>query len=244
MSLSNLKSNPAVETESDNLGGGSRNVESGLYDMTVEVAYIGTSAGGATSLNLQLKGDDGSEVSQTLWVASGNAKGNKTTYKDKEGKEHNLPDFNHANALCLLSIGKELGDLDTEEKVIKLFDFDARKELPKAVPMVTELLGARIKAGIIKQIVDKNAKNDAGVYVPTGEVREENVIDKMFREKDGLTVAEIRAKSTEAEFCTKWKEKWTGVTRDRSTPTAGKGAVAGSPAASGGAAAPATSLFK
>lgn len=85
-------------------------------------------------------------------------------------------------------------------------------------------------------------KNADGKYVPSGEVREENEIDKIFRATDGMTVAEIRANATEAVFATSWKDKWTGVTKDRTTKQAA-GSTAGAPTPQGAAAKPTTSLF-
>ena len=241
MALDNLKTNKDVANESDVLGG-SRTLESGVYLMEVEIAYIGKSAGGAMSLNLHLKTENNMVVQQTLWITSGDAKGNKNTYTDRTGKEQYLPGFNQANALCLLTVGDELSDVvdKAEDKVINLYDYDAKKELPSKVAMLTALLGQKIKIGMIKQIVDRNVKNDAGAYVPSGETREENEIDKMFHESDDLTVAEIRAEATEAAFMESWSKKWTGIERNRATATATTGAKAGAPGAAGK---PSTSLF-
>lgn len=240
MSLKNLQESSNVEKDKDSVGGTSFVVESGAEEYEIELAYIGKSQSGATSLTLHLK-RDGAMVRQTLWVTSGDAKGNKTSYTDAKGKEHNLPGFSIANGLCLLTVGKPLAEMDTEEKVVKLYDFDAGKEMPVAVEALTELHGQHVIAGVIKQIVDKTKKNDAtGQYEPTGETREENEIDKFFRAKDGLTKTEIEGGVTEPTFLNTWKAKWTGVTRNKAKGASASGAVAGAPVA----AKPTTSLFK
>lgn len=227
--LDNLKTSATVEQESDSVGGAFL-LDSGAYDMVVDLAYLSKSAGGALSLNLHLKGEGNSLIRNTLWITSGDAKGNKNTYKDREGKDQYLPGFNQANSLALLTVGKEIGDLETETKVVNLYDFDKKKELPTKVEVYTDLLNQDITVGLIKQIVDRNVKDDAGNYVPSGQTREENEIGKLFRFSDKMTTAEIRSEAPDATFLEKWKEKWTGNTRDRSSGTAAStGTTAGAP---------------
>lgn len=239
--LSNLKTDDSIQEETDVLGGGFKPLETDLYDFTVDTAYVGTSQGGAMSLNLTLKTDTNQTVRQTLWMTSGTAKGCKNYYEDAKGNRKYLPGFNSANSLCLLTVGKEIGDLDPEEKVINLYDYDAKKELPTKVQMIVELLDQEITAGVIKQIVDKNVKDGNGNYVPSGETREENEIDKFFRTRDGMTVAEIKAKAEEPVFKNQWVAKNQGVTRNKAKGASG---TAGTPASAPAAASkPTKSLF-
>lgn len=204
--LENLKSDKSIDNESDMLGG-NRVLESDAYEMAIEMAYTDKSAGGAMSLNLNFKGKNGETLRQTLWMTSGTAKGGNNFYLDKSGKKQYLPGFNQANSLCLLTVGKEISELSTETKTLNLYDFKLKKEVPTQKEVVMALIGQSVKLGVMKQIVDKTAKNDAGEYVPTGETREENDINKIFRAKDGLTSAEIRAEETEPKFLTRWLEK-------------------------------------
>lgn len=240
--LAGLATQEDIVQETDSLGGGSRILESGLYKSKIQVAYLEKSKGGALGLVLHLETDSGQDLRQTLWVASGDAKGNKTYYVNAKNEKHFLPGYLHANSICLLTCDKEISQMATEEKVIKLYNFDAKAEVPTKVNMLVDLIGKEIAAGVIKQTVDKNVKNADGKYVPSGEVREENEIDKIFRATDGMTVAEIRANATEAVFATSWKDKWTGVTKDRTTKQAA-GSTAGAPTPQGAAAKPTTSLF-
>lgn len=227
--LSNLATDDSIENEKDSLGSGSRVRESGLYPMTIDLAYVTKSKSEALALNLVLK-DGAGEIKQQLWMTSGKEKGCKNYY-EKDGEKFYLPGFLQANALCLLTVGKEISVLDTEDKVISLYNFDAKSEVPTKVPMLTELLGKEILVGLIKQTVDKNVKDATGNYVPSGETRDENEVDKMFRASDRKTTAEIRAGS-EAEFADKWAEKWAGKTKDKSTK--GAAGTAGAPAKAGG----------
>lgn len=215
MSLAALKTDDTIHNEKDSVGGGAGTVESGLYNSTVKMAYLGESSGGAMSLTLHLNTDSG-EIRHTTYITSGRAKGQKNYY-EKDGEKNYLPGFNVANSLCLLTVGKEISEMVTEDKVIKIYDFTAKEEVPTTVPVLTELLGQPIIAGIIKQTVDKNknvaAEGAAKDYQPTGETRDENEIDKFFKASNGLTTAEIRAGATEPAFRDTWSTINTGVTK-------------------------------
>jgi hypothetical protein len=208
------------------------------------MAYIQKSKGGALGLFLTLVTEDKKEIRQTLWMTSGDSKGNKNFY-EKDGEKFYLPGFNAANGLALLTLGKEISELDTEQKVINLYSPDAKAEVPTKVDVIMDLLNQEVIAGIIKQTVDKNVKNEAtGEYVATGETREENEIDKFFRAKDKMTTAEIRAQAEAPVFYTTWGTKHTGVTRNKAKGAAA-GGTAGVPKAAGatGTAKPGKSLF-
>lgn len=242
--LSNLAPSNDIANERDSVGGNGP-MDSGLYPMTVGLAYITKSAGGALGLNLTLKNDNGREVRQTLWMTSGTAKGCKNYYEDKNGAKQYLPGFIHAEALALLTVGKSISELDTETKVVNVYSPEAKAEVPTKVEMVMDLLDKEILVGLIKQTVDRTKKNEAtGVYEPTGETRDENEIDKFFRAHDKMTTAEIRAQAEEAAFVNTWAAKWEGKTRERSKGAAAGTGAAGAPKAAPAAVKkPATSLF-
>lgn len=248
--LASLKAEDGVKVaeDKDTLGGGFGPIESGAYRAKIGMAYVAKSTGGALGLFLTLLvGEENKEVRQTLWMTSGNAKGNKPYYT-KDGENFPLPGFSAANSLAALTTGMPMADLDTEEKVIKLYNSEAKADVPTKVDAVTALIGQEIVVGIIKQTVDKSQKNEAtGEYVATGETRDENEIDKFFCAKDGfenMTTTEIKAKGT-AEFYPEWTKKWTGVTRMKAKGAAAGGTAGapGKPAAAGGTAKPKSSLF-
>lgn len=230
--LSNLATDESIKNETDSVGGGGP-VETALYPAEVSLAFVKKSAGGALGLNLHLKLDNGHEHRETLWVQSGDAKGNKNFYENAQGEKKYLPGFMTANSLTLLGIGKEISQLDTEEKVVKLYSLDAKADVDTKVDMVMDLIGARIIVGLQKQIVDKNQKGDDGVYRPTGETREINEIDKFFREKDKLTTAEIRAGAEEPAFYNTWDQKMTGKTRNKASAANDANGAQGAPVVQG-----------
>lgn len=241
--LANLTTQDDINHETDSVGGV---LDSGLYGTTVDMAYLQKSKGGALGVVLTLKDvANGREHRETVYVTSGDAKGNKNYY-ERDGQKHYLPGFNLMNSLCLLTVGKELGELAPVKKTVKVFDFDAGKELPKEVDVLEELLGQEALVGIKKVIEDKRQRGDDGQYHPTGETREKNELDKVFRAKDKMTTAEIRAQAEEAAFYATWEQKWAGKTHDKSTKDAGQAgapATGGSAPAAGGSSKPTQSLF-
>lgn len=243
--LATLSTDSSIAEERDSVGSGGV-LDSGLYPAKVALAYITKAASEAMGLVLTLKTESGREIRQTLWMTAGKAKGGNNFYIDKNGEKHYLPGFNHANSLALLTVGKEISQLGTETKVVNVYSPEAKAEVPTKVEMIMDLLNQDILVGLLKQTVDKNQKNDAGVYVPTGETREENEIDKLFRATDRMTTAEIRAQVEEAAFATTWEQKWAGKVRNKAKGASANAGTPGAPKAAGAPAAakkPATSLF-
>lgn len=237
--LSTLSTDAAIADETDSLGSGSV-FDSGLYKCSIDLAYINKVESGALGLVVHLKTENKRELRQTLWMTSGTAKGGKNYY-EKDGEKIYLPGFLQANALSLLTIGKEISSLDTETKVVKLYSPQEKKEVPTKVEVLVDLLNQEILVGVIKQKVSKTKKNAAtGEYEATDETRDENDIDKLFRARDRMTTAEIRAQETEAKFCDSWEKRWTGITKDRTKASRDAKAAPGAPAATKK---PATSLF-
>lgn len=249
--LSNLSTSNDIADEKDSVGG-SRIRESGLYPMTINLAYLTKSTNGALALNLLLADDDG-DVRQQLWITNRNG---ENTYTDRKGDKQYLPGFNMANSLCLLTVGKEISTLDTEDKVINLYNFETKGDVPTKVAMIVDLLGKEILVGLLKQTVDKNKENpnfDSSKpehkdtnpkYVPSGETRDENEVDKLFRAEDRMTSSEIKAQAAEAVFVETWNKKWAGVVRMKAKGASGAAGTAGAPKPGAAAASkPTQSLF-
>ena len=220
----NLQLKDTIEHDGDFVGGGSRVLETDVYPLTIDMAYMDVSTGGAMSFNITLKGKNKEVLRETMYITSGTAKGCKNTYVNKKTQqEHYLPGFSQANNLCLLAIGKNISELVPEDKVLSLYDHTAKKEMPQTKKVLTALLGAAISVAVEKQIVDKTAKSGEqdsfgnDIYVATGETREQNEIIKTFQAVTNLTAAEIRAKITEPTFMTKWIELNKGNVKDKST---------------------------
>lgn len=231
MSLfSTLQTDDKIENETDNLGGGGA-LESGIYLASVNMAYAIKSQGGALGVVLILKTENNREIRETLWVTSGDSKGNKNYYETKDGERRYLPGFNHFQALSLLTAGVEASQLESEDKMVNVYSPEAKKEVPTSVPVLVELLDKDVYVGLFKQTVDKRQKGNDGQYHPTGETRDENEINKFFRAQDKMTTAEIRGQAEQATFFDDWQDKWTGVTLDKTAKDSGNSGTAGAPPA-------------
>ena len=235
MSIFSNLSSKGLETQTDTLGGYSP-LESGAYDAEIKALYVTTSASGAMALNL-VADVEGREYRETIYITNKNKENFFTSAKT--GKKVPLPGFTIINDLCLCAIGKELCELETETKVVKVYDFETKQELPKEVPMVTDVLGSRVCLGILKEVVDKNVKSGDS-YVPSGETREQNTINKVFHAETHMTVKEALDGKKEAIFYDKWVKKHAGQTVNRSKGATG---TAGAPKKPAAAAAPKKSLF-
>lgn len=227
MSIFGNLTNEGLEETTDRLGGFQIRATD-IYPATIKAAYAGQSAGGARNVTIVVELPDG-EYSETIYVT--NKKGeNWFLNQNDKSKKVPLPGFTTVDDICLVTTGKPLAEQDSEEKVVKIYDFDERKELPKAVPMLVDLIGQTLFLGIVQQTVDKNQKNEStGEYEPTGETRDENVIEKVFHDPTKMTVVEARQGATEPVFFEKWLSKNKGNVRNRAKGASGNGGNSGRP---------------
>jgi len=203
--LSKFTQDDKAEGEKDTLGGFLR--DSDATKFKIDVAYLSQSSGGAMSLTLHAVDDNNKEYRETIYFT--NKQGQ--TYWERDGKRNNLPGFNLIQAICLLAGRKPLSEMTSEDKDIKVYDFEQQREVVKTMPTLKELTNADVVLGILRVIEDKKKKNEAtGVYEPTGETRELNKIDKVFRAGCNRTVTEIQAGEETGSFIDKWLDKHKG----------------------------------
>lgn len=232
----NLKSE-GLEESQDRLGGGYQPVETDIYTGVIKALYAGKSAGGAMSVTLVLALEGGKEHRETFYVT--NKKGeNFFLNKDDKTKKVGLPGFTIVDELCLVTSGFPLAEQKTEEKVINLYDFEAKKELPKGVEMLMDCIGKEVSLGILKELHNKNEKK-GDEYVATAEVIERNATDKVFHTESKMTVVEIRNGAEEPKFWGNWLDKNKGQVRDRREIKDGQaGKTSGPPKAGDSSSAP------
>lgn len=231
-----------LEEVTDVVGGGGL-VDTGIYAGTIKLAYAGKSQNSdAQSVTVHIE-VNGLEVRETLWVTNKKGENFYVDKKDKD-KRHELPGYTAIDQLCLLATNAPLAEQEFKEKVVELYNFEERKNVPTEVPVLTALIDKPIKAAIVRQIVDKTAKDSNGVYQPTGETREENIFEK-FLHSDNRSVTEIKNGVDEAKWAPKWLEKNDGQTRNRAKGAEGKSGAPGGAGAGAAASSPkpATSLF-
>lgn len=215
--LGNVKTDNSVE-DKDTLGGGFI-VDTGVHKMMIELAYIEKMQSGSVAMHLHLKSvENGALVRTKDYIVSSDAKGNKTTYTDKEtGKELPLPSFSLMTSLAQVTAGCNIEDLTEEERVVERWDFDTSSNVPQKTTVLKELIDKPVQVGIIRQKVHKRKEVD-GNWIDTPEVKEENKVEKFFRAADGLTQTEIKAGATEASFKQKWADRYGTDTIDKTDP--------------------------
>lgn len=240
MSLfANMKSD-GLEKAEDRLGGFVVH-DTDVYPAKIKLAFAGKSDGGAQFITFHFALEGGKEYRETVYFT--NKKGeNWFMHKDDKTKKVPLPGFTLVNDLCLIGSNKELHEQETEEKVINLYDREAKKELPTKVIVLTELLNTDVAVGIVNNLEYKQVKDSQGIYVDSDETVNNNALHKVYHPELKVTVVEAQ-NGQEPTYQDKWLEKNKGTVIDR---TKKKGvATKPSPAPqAGGTATPArASLF-
>lgn len=234
MSLDIFKTGTDVEVqeEKDSVGGFQR-WETDLYRATLKAAFLGeykapagkTKGSKYIEVVIELMDAEGNKLehSEREVVWSANTEG--AFYIDKKtGKKKQLIGLSKMNSLGMLLTGKKLETSVFETKVHKVYDADAKGEVNKELPTLTEWCGKPIHVGLLK--VTENKQTKAGnKYVNTNEEREINVVDKYFDE-DKRSLLEVQGDKP-ASFCEDWIAANQGKTRNKFKPVAGAAPVAG-----------------
>ncbi len=222
-----------LEQAEDRLGGFAA-LETDAYTGKIILAYAGKSDGGATNVTVHFD-HGGTEYRETVYVS--NKKGeNWFPNKQDPTKKVPLPGFTVINDICLMLTNKELADQDTEEKMVKIYDYDERKEVPKSVQVLVDLLGGEVTLGIQNTLKNKGVKQGDGSYVDGPEERNENNIVKVFHEPTKMTVQEATSGATEAAFYPAWVERNKGKVIDKRSNKDGQAGSTNRPGAKAGAA--------
>ena len=210
MSLNNLNDVEGVEDEQDRVAGNNTPLVSNIYDMNITMMYADESKGGATSVTVIGETANGERIKETLWVTSGRAKGGKPYYLDRNNKKQFLPGYLIANAITLFLTGKKLGNALHEPKMVNIYDFEAKKEIPQTREVYTGVTSStKLVALGIQQIIDDkkqdvSGEGEAADWQPTGITFLKNEIKKVFHAENHLTVQEVQAKMTDPAFYDKW----------------------------------------
>ena len=225
--------NDGLEKSEDRLGGsGFGAVETDLYKAVIKAMYAGVSGSGAQNVTVIATLENGKEYRETVYVTDRN--GNNWFHPKKGDGSRNtalknpLPGFTVIDDICMCTTEKPLCDQDFEEKVFNVYDFEAKKELPKNVQMATDVIGKTVTLAIQKSIENKSVK-DGDKYVPTADTREVNNIEKVIHTESGFTYAEVRESAEEPKFAAEWLEKNKGQTRDKRSIKDGAAGQPGKP---------------
>lgn len=228
MTLFKGLSDQGLEQAQDRLGG-FQPLNTDIYLATIRAAYAGKSAGGAVSITI-LADIGGREYRETVYVT--NKQGENFFYNPQDkSKKVPLPGFTVINDICLIAAEKPLSQMDTEEKVINVYDPEQKKEMPKPVQMLVDLIGKTVALGIVRQLENKTEKNNEGTYVPVAETRESNFTEKVFHPELKLTVVEATNGKDKPEFWDSWLGNKKDQVRDKRTIKDGQAGAKGAPKA-------------
>jgi len=217
MSLFATLSNDGLEKDQDIVGGGVQRLNSDIYPGKLKAVYITRTKDNGLMANVLFtpEGED-HEYKEAFYIANGKGQ----NYYEKNDKKFPYPGFTVINDLCIITTGKPLSEQDTEDKVFKLYDYDAKQEVPTTVPVISALLDTEATFVIRKCEEFKQVKTDNG-YVDSDEIITTNEVIKVLYD-DGATVAS----NSEPVYAEAWLEKWKNVTYDKTkgkTPKVTKG---------------------
>lgn len=204
-----------VEEQSIERVGGGYAWESGVYDIATKLVYLDQAESGAVSFNFIVTNNEGKELKETLWIKSGNAKGNKTFYTGKDGIDRPLPGYAVANSMCVALAGISLAQAiaGAEKKTVNVYNAEQKKEVPTERPVLMPLLNKKGKVAVHQIKEAKQKKDESGKYVDTGDTRTVNE-SKFFGNSEGRTAEEITGDKP-AEMFEKWAARNTGQVIDK-----------------------------
>lgn len=168
-----------------------RTVDTDIYGATIKMIFAGQAKSGARNVTIQLKLDNGKDYNETIYLSN---KEGKNTY-EKDGKEYYLPGYLLVNNLAIMTTDKPLAELESEveTRTVKLYDFDAKKEVSTDVPAVIPMIGKKVLIAIQEEEFEKQKMNDTTKkYEGTGEVGIKNVIVKAYDPETKRTAVEMR----------------------------------------------------
>jgi hypothetical protein len=232
----NLPTGVKVEEERD--VSGFAPLPSGVYEGVMQLGYLGKSDKGALSATFLVKADN-RVVSQTIYYSN---RDGDFTYKSKtDGSMQPLPGYSQVDAILLAVTGKGITEQELVEKVVTIYDYTARKEVPSKRSVFEDTINKPVAVGI-NHISEEKTTKESGYKDGTGEFRQFNEFTKWFNPETGLTNTETKAGAKEPKFLATWKSNNTGNIIVRKA--ANTGATQGTTGAPVGAApAPASSLF-
>lgn len=245
MSIFGAHTTEGIEEVKDRLGGGFEVYDSGIYEATVKLAYAGKSnTAGSKSESITVLFDlDGKEYRETFWIT--NKEGLNYKVNDNNKKEMQAG-FAYMDNLSLILTGNPLNKQATEEKMVKIYNFEQKKDIPESRHTLIDWEGKTITLALFKNLVNKQVKQPNGDYKDTADTRETNSIANFFDPKTRMTVQEAKSGKTTGEFCAAWEAKHSGKVNDRrKIKDGGSAGSAGAPgqAPAAEAAAPRQQLF-
>ena len=177
--------------------------DTGLYQALLKYAYFGTTKKGDPFVNLVIEING---ITKTFPVYIMYSDTHTTTKKGPDGKIKSMPGYVQMNSLAYILTDKTFDQImdNQEEKVVKVFNWNTRKEEPVNVMALTDLCNKKICVGIKKMLKHKTALVN-GQYLPTTDTFHTNEIDRFYTEDGRL--AKEKAEGIEASYALNFKKK-------------------------------------
>lgn len=167
--------------------------ESGVYIGVIKMAKVLQASSGAVGIAIEIKTEDKKTARLTEWIQSGDTKGNKTTYTDKDGNEINLPGLTKIKNLNFLITGV-FGIPQSQLKEIKEYDWELKQEVSAQREVIVDWLDKPIGFCLMLTMEDKY--NDESNFVTKQVVEHffDPVTDQFGSEKIASKPAELKQK--------------------------------------------------
>lgn len=191
-----------IEASKDSLGGFNR-LPSGIYEGTIKTLFVRKLASGTYQATVIADLGDHGEYREQLYITNKEGK----NYSEFNGKKRFRAGYTIVNDITLVTTGKNLYELEPEDRTFKIYDFDAKEEVPTSVPTIIECMGEEIALAITLTKEFKRKQDDSGEWVDTDETVELNKIAKVFYPKDMATVNE-RNSNADVSFAEAWLAKY------------------------------------
>lgn len=220
-------------------------LDTGAYPGTISMAYVYRTASGATMCAIQVAFDSGKEATFTDCIVSGNAKGNKNYYIDRNGSKQYMPGYINIRNIHGVATGEfDLAKAATDTRKVKPIHRKADENELEDVAALVDMIGKRMVFAVQEIRKNKQAKTDTGSYANLPE-------EQLINEVVGGACANIDTRctyneavaGTEAKYLDSWTARNAGKLKDKyvavsqASPFAGDTATA-SPAASTAPASP------
>lgn len=191
----------------EDIVGGFSPLATNVYSGKIKLVYMGQSNKGAECVTVVLD-IEGREYRETIYVSSapvpekdGKPAQPAKYYYTRNDKEYPMPGLRTLMDICELSAGKSFKKVgeSLQDKLVKVYDYDQKKEVPKNVPVITDLIDKPIMVAI--RHTQEPKYNDASKII------DKNDIAKIFDPQTGKTLTE-KLEDKEPLFKEEWLNKW------------------------------------
>lgn len=188
-------------------------LDTDLYKGNIKLAYLAIHESKAKGIvfEFDLGGGKTLKIEQIISTKEGK----NTFVNSKTKKTAPLAGFTVVDDICTVTTGKGLKGQPTEQKMVKVYNYDKKEDVPTQVHVLTDLIGKEVGLAVVKKVENKQKKVD-GVYVATSEKVTRNDIYKVVYPNTGATVNET-AEKKDPTWAANWVKNNRGTTKEKLT---------------------------